>query len=137
MVSPLLQDQIPIQYYPPRPEDPSSLEDELEDHLEENAESIPSATSRDEKDGDVKSASGDEAESSETKAKGKERRSKELEDLKVPEQTRVVEGIGETSSTTTLSSRTIPMAPPLKRTPPTSTSTKCKVNDFGLPVESS
>ena len=132
-----MQDQIPIQYYPPRPEDPSSLEDELEDNLEENAESIPSATSKGERDGDVKSTSGDEVESSEANAKSGERRSKQLEDPTAPKQPRVVEGVGESSSAAPLSSRTISMAPPPKRTPPTSTSTKCKVNDFGLPVESS
>ena len=133
----LLQDQIPIQYYPPRPEDTSLLGEELEDNLEEYAESIPSATSKDEKDDDVKSASGDEIESSETDAKDGERRSKQLEDPTVPEQPRVVEGTGESFSAAPSSSRIVPMAPPLKRTPPTSTSTKLKVNDFGLPIESS
>ncbi len=133
----LLQDQIPIQYYPPRPEDTSLLGEELEDNLEEYAESIPSATSKDEKDDDVKSASGDEIESSETNAKDGERRSKQLEDPVAPKQPRVVEGAGESSSAAPLSSKTILMAPPPKRTPPTSTSTKCKVNDFGLPIESS
>ena len=132
-----LQDQTPIQYYPPRPEDTSLLDEELEDNLEEYAESIPSATSKDEKDDDAKSASGDEIESSETEAKDGERRSKQLEDPEAPKRPCVVEGVGESSSAAPLSLKTIPMAPPLKRTPPTSTSTKCKFNDFGLPIESS
>lgn len=137
LVFPYRQGQVPIKHYPPCPESSGFLDNELEDNDDEIEDSLPLASSKDEKDGDAGTPEEDEGVGYESSETSKEGRSKHLEDTRAPGQPPVTEGMGDSTSAAPSSSRTISMAPPPKKTPPTSTSTRPKLNAFGLPIESS